>query len=47
MREQIGWLREDFMDQLYFSSTHTMLGQFEVCFFQNDYQHQEPKQKSV
>lgn len=28
MGEQIGWIREDFMEQLYFSSTNLTFGQF-------------------
>lgn len=32
MGEQMGWIRKDFMEQLYFSSPTLMLGQFEVSF---------------
>lgn len=35
------------MEQLHFGSTNLTLGQFEVSFSQNDYQHQGSEQKPV
>ena len=44
MGEQMVWIRNDFMEQLCFSSTILMLGHCVVSFFQNDCQHQRSEQ---
>ena len=38
--EQMGWIREDFIEQLHLSSTNLILGQ-------SDQEHQGSKQKPV